>query len=312
MGIEPTRGRANDPSTALKAAGPTRRPDTPKPNHFIHFAASMHRPGLPALGLVRKSAAGGSGAILDVRRHAACPAPGYNLAENGPCRMRNGEGLAAMTPRTSQPHTAVQILIVAFIGSVLLGSLVVFANYEAVHPNGSWSLLVWSPFAGVLLLLGAVAAVATGVAYLFQREPRVAVALCGSGLLFGVTFVSSARVASTIRCEAFAALAERSAPLVTAIKTFESAKGRPPTSLDELVPAFLPHVPTTGLGAYPEYQYIVGEAERYDGNPWVLTVSTPSAVLDFDEYFYYPLQNYPARHPAGALERIGDWAYLHE
>ena len=29
MGIEPTRSRASDPSTALKAAGPTRRPDTP-------------------------------------------------------------------------------------------------------------------------------------------------------------------------------------------------------------------------------------------------------------------------------------------
>ena len=29
MGIEPTRGRTYDPSTALKAAGPTRRPDTP-------------------------------------------------------------------------------------------------------------------------------------------------------------------------------------------------------------------------------------------------------------------------------------------
>lgn len=30
MGIEPTRDRVNDPSTALKAAGPTRRPDTPR------------------------------------------------------------------------------------------------------------------------------------------------------------------------------------------------------------------------------------------------------------------------------------------
>ena len=30
MGIEPTRRRANDASTALKAAGPTRRPDTPR------------------------------------------------------------------------------------------------------------------------------------------------------------------------------------------------------------------------------------------------------------------------------------------
>ncbi len=32
MGIEPTRSRVNDPSTALKAAGPTRRPDTPLDN----------------------------------------------------------------------------------------------------------------------------------------------------------------------------------------------------------------------------------------------------------------------------------------
>ncbi len=30
MGIEPTRSRVSDPSTALKAAGPTRRPDTPE------------------------------------------------------------------------------------------------------------------------------------------------------------------------------------------------------------------------------------------------------------------------------------------
>jgi len=29
MGIEPTRSRVSDPSTALKAAEPTRRPDTP-------------------------------------------------------------------------------------------------------------------------------------------------------------------------------------------------------------------------------------------------------------------------------------------
>jgi hypothetical protein len=30
MGIEPTRSRANDPSSALKAVGPTRVPDTPR------------------------------------------------------------------------------------------------------------------------------------------------------------------------------------------------------------------------------------------------------------------------------------------
>ena len=39
MGIEPTRRRVNDASTALKAAGPTRRPDTPR----RAIAPSNHR-----------------------------------------------------------------------------------------------------------------------------------------------------------------------------------------------------------------------------------------------------------------------------
>ncbi len=35
MGIEPTRSYVSNPSTALKAAGPTRRPDTPQDEtHF--------------------------------------------------------------------------------------------------------------------------------------------------------------------------------------------------------------------------------------------------------------------------------------
>ena len=36
MGIEPTRDRVNDPSTALKAVGPTRRPDTPRCEAYLN------------------------------------------------------------------------------------------------------------------------------------------------------------------------------------------------------------------------------------------------------------------------------------
>lgn len=45
MGIEPTRSRANDPSTALKAAEPTRRPDTPsggRQTRLISPTGSVH------------------------------------------------------------------------------------------------------------------------------------------------------------------------------------------------------------------------------------------------------------------------------
>ena len=43
MGIEPTRGRVNDPSTALKAAGPTRYPDTPHVSLRMYHRGQMNQ-----------------------------------------------------------------------------------------------------------------------------------------------------------------------------------------------------------------------------------------------------------------------------
>jgi hypothetical protein len=54
MGIEPTRGCVNNPSTALKAAGPTRRPDTPRFRYArSRSAASWH---LPVVGAASAAA----------------------------------------------------------------------------------------------------------------------------------------------------------------------------------------------------------------------------------------------------------------
>jgi hypothetical protein len=43
----------------------------------------------------------------------------------------------------------------------------------------------------------------------------------------------------------------------------------------------------------------------------VLLVSTLKGG-SFDRFLYFPLQNYPEDGYGGSLERIGDWAYLHE
>jgi hypothetical protein len=44
---------------------------------------------------------------------------------------------------------------------------------------------------------------------------------------------------------------------------------------------------------YPDYQYYVGtNAARYGSNPWVLVVHTPSGGINFDQFMYFPLQNY--------------------
>jgi hypothetical protein len=108
--------------------------------------------------------------------------------------------------------------------------------------------------------------------------------------------------------------AQRSQSLVAAIKEYERDRSSPPHSLEDLVPGYLPVIPSTGMMAYPEYRYCAGEKAKkyYADNPWALTVSTPSGGINFDMMLYFPEQNYPERGYGGSLERLGGWAYVHE
>jgi hypothetical protein len=124
-------------------------------------------------------------------------------------------------------------------------------------------------------------------------------------------FVAAVQIGRQIRMSAFHRLADRSTPLVAAIRAYEQKHGSPPESLEALVPEFLPSVPSTGMGAYPEYQYCFAP-RHYGGNPWVLIVPTSSGYLNFDQFMYFPLANYPRTGYGGSLERISDWAYVHE
>lgn len=115
----------------------------------------------------------------------------------------------------------------------------------------------------------------------------------------------------TIRRHGFEQLAESSQPLIDGIERFIADKGRPPVDLAELTPRYLPSVPTTGMPAYPEYRYST-DADRWDGNPWVVYVNCSSGGINFDMFVYFPRQNYPRRGYGGSLSRIGKWAYVHE
>jgi hypothetical protein len=191
--------------------------------------------------------------------------------------------------------------------------LLLLLQYQAVAPIGHWSLLFLElPY--VLGLLAAACAVVVLPVLLFRRTWRmlvlawlIAVAvylpLAIGGLLLG----------NRIRSWGFDRLALRSAPLVSAIRAFADAHGHPPTELGDLVPAYFPRIPRTGMMAYPDYRYYAGtNAARYDTNPWVLVVLTPSGGINFDQFMYFPLQNYPRQGYGGSLARIRDWAYVHE
>jgi len=203
----------------------------------------------------------------------------------------------------------VTLLLVA---ALLSAGFMIFADYHAVSPRGSWGILVLRDFTAILLLVGVFVFFKGLIQLLRRHSRRTGLVNLLVGFLIVALILEAARMGNRVRMNAFAALAERSAPLVDAIRKYEQVHGQPPSALADLIPEFLAVVPQTEMGAYPQYKYRRG-SESDDGNPWVLSVFTPTGVPDFDEFFFYPLQNYPLhRWGTNPVERIRDWAYLHE
>lgn len=189
----------------------------------------------------------------------------------------------------------------------------VLIEYQAVAPIGhEVILMLGAPY--LLGLLVATLALISSPLLLIRRSSRTLVL---AWLLAGVVYLPLGMggfvLGLHVRHWGFERLAERSAPLVKAIHAYTEQRGQPPVSLTELVPDYLPRVPRTGMMAYPDYRYHAGtNAHRYENNPWVLVVPTPSGGINFDQFMYFPLQNYPARGYGGSLVRIRDWVYVRE
>ena len=105
----------------------------------------------------------------------------------------------------------------------------------------------------------------------------------------------------------------RAQPLTAAIEQYRANNGAPPAALDHLVPRYLAAIPPTGMTAYPAWRYL-GPADRPEGadfGSYELYVRT-NFGLNFDRFYYWPEQDSPEFSSSGRIERIGDWAYLHE
>jgi hypothetical protein len=214
----------------------------------------------------------------------------------------------------SEPRSLIPVVLVTALAATALNSLFIVASYHAVSVNGS-AILLWYTLPLVLPLVIALFGVVTSLLLLPFRATRKAAtgvfAVAAVYLAIGVLCVS---IGSKVRIRGFERLVERSRPLISAVRRFEAENKRPPTSLAELVPKYLAVIPNTGMAAYPEYEYVTGDQalENYDGNPWAVWVDTPSGGINWDILIYYPKQNYPRRGHGGSLERVKDWAYVHE
>jgi hypothetical protein len=201
-------------------------------------------------------------------------------------------------------------LIVQCALPLVLGPLF---EWLTVARYGSMLFVVFSDMLGLLCLIAFAELVTIPILYFSGHSPG-AIARCLVGSLVLVfSLWGGFLLASLIRRSAFEELAIRSRPLVAAIVAYQTAHGAPPGTLEDLVPTFLPEVPGTEMAAYPQYHYNTGKsAANFEGNPWVLIVSCPSGMINFDTFMYFPLQNYPPSGFGGGIEKIDAWGYVHE
>lgn len=189
------------------------------------------------------------------------------------------------------------------------------AQWLSVAESGT-SLLLWLELYlygfAVLAVLVAVPLYLTRL--VLNRNPQLAAFVLLLSALFVPSLMYGILLGRHVRMEGMRHFAQRNNPIISAIYEFEKENQGPPKSLDDLVPKYLDEIPTTGMAAYPEYEYHTGQEARdqYQDNPWALSVFTPSGGINFDMMLYLPRQNYPERGYGGSLERIGDWAYVHE
>lgn len=211
-------------------------------------------------------------------------------------------------------NSYLRALVLGVIVSASVNSAFLLAEWWSVSPNGSAAGLYLLVGLLVFPILGAILTVPVALLMAIPRRTRRrAFQTAIFTLIYAVIAIVSIRWAGDIRMHAFSKLAERSAPLVNAIKQFETDHGTPPSDLSTLIPKYLPTIPSTGMAAYPEYKYLVGEkAEQYEDNPWVLMVDTPKGFINFDMFIYFSKGNYPTRVHSSCFKRIGDWAYCHE
>jgi hypothetical protein len=182
-----------------------------------------------------------------------------------------------------------------------------FSPNEVVSSVGHW-LAQLEVVAALGLLATVVYLLCVPVLLCFRRYRPGAIRNGAPAVVFVVCFFVGLGWGRSVRHRGLEQLPGRAQPLVDAITAYEAQHGRPPGSLDELVPDYLDHVPGTGVGVHPRFYYFRVDPGTYRGNMWVLHGPCPSVVFGFDTFTYYPRQNYDQF----GLSPIGNWGYFQD
>lgn len=134
--------------------------------------------------------------------------------------------------------------------------------------------------------------------------------IVGTSFAYFVGFEHGAEKAWVVRKQLLHELAVRSEPVEAAVEAYVRTNHRPPERWADLVPAFLPVEPATGIAAHPRFDLIVEPTllkGRYGGNPWAIRLDIfGSGTQRWDELVFLPRQNY--RDLGTEVVPLGRWA----
>ena len=155
------------------------------------------------------------------------------------------------------------------------------------------------------------------VACAIRRVRRVTAQVSVAWLACLLTIWACMLAQRTVRRHVCPPLLQQADPLIAAIEAYESAHGRTPDRLDDLVPNFLDAVPAAPFGDRL-YRYVRRHKvrdDRPDDRKWALWVAPPGDFMDWSTFRYEPR---PAGSDAKAggpneaswFTRFGDWIYV--
>jgi hypothetical protein len=214
----------------------------------------------------------------------------------------------------------------SFLGGATVVALLVngftaqWLSRMAYLPADHWSeslAVQLSPFAPFLLIVPFGLAPLGLAVFSLNKSASVRALAVATMLLIVVIGVGSIplgwrlKPGETVRLAGLERIMMNGRPVIEAIERYHAATGEYPISLDALIPEFMGSLPGTGNTIFSSYEFRhAGEGSKIPS--YELFVRTPYGMLNWDEFIYRPEHTYPAEHPGGPVERVGDWAYIHE
>ncbi|OQW94312.1 MAG: hypothetical protein BWK79_06515 [Beggiatoa sp. IS2] len=189
--------------------------------------------------------------------------------------------------------------------AIIVNGYILFIYSFCITGLGLWSVV------GVGIIPHLCLLIAIFCVPFMLNEPRSSTADAGfSAIVIFILYFPTITLSEYFHCYGFYLASVRAEPLVSAINRYHERYGHPPSSLPELVPNFIPEIPS-GLPPLRICSNVnVTESCRYpydlDSNPWILYVKVNEIALgDWDQFVYRPRQ-----HFNGACGYIG-WTYEH-